>query len=240
MDVTAQSDSADASTTDWNLVRAVLDADGVAVIPRVLETSQCRALRELYAQPDRFRSRIVMERHNFGRGEYQYFAEPLPPLVSRLREAVYAELAPLANRWMRRLREDRRFPDTHAAFLGQCHAAGQTRPTPLLLRYRAGDYNCLHQDLYGELSFPLQMVVLLSAPGAEFDGGELVLVEQRPRMQSRPRVICLEQGDAAIFAVHHRPVAGARGDYRVNLRHGVGEVRCGERYTLGLIFHDAR
>lgn len=228
------------SATDWNLIRAALDADGVAVVSRVLESSQCHALRELYARSDRFRSRIVMERHNFGRGEYQYFSEPLPPLVSALRKTVYAELAPLANRWMQRLREDRRFPDTHAEFLGQCHAAGQTRPTPLLLRYRAGDYNCLHQDLYGELSFPLQMVVLLSAPGAEFDGGELVLVEQRPRMQSRPRVIRLEQGDAAIFAVHHRPVAGTRGDYRVNLRHGVGEVRRGERYTLGLIFHDAR
>lgn len=228
------------SAMDWNAVRAALDADGVAVIPRLLEPLQCRALRELYAQTDRFRSRIVMERYQFGRGEYQYFAEPLPPTVSALRRSIYAELAPLANRWMQRLREERRFPDCHAEFLRQCHAAGQTRPTPLLLRYRAGDYNCLHQDLYGELSFPLQTVVLLSAPGEEFDGGELVLVEQRPRMQSRPRVIPLQQGDAAIFAVHHRPVTGTRGDYRVNLRHGVGDVHRGERYTLGVIFHDAR
>lgn len=240
MGASASADFARVPAPDWDAVRSTLDADGVAVIPHLLDREQCRALRELYAQADRFRSRVVMERYHFGRGEYQYFAEPLPPTVSALRSSIYAELVPLANRWMQRLREERRFPDRHAEFLRQCHAAGQTRPTPLLLRYRAGDYNCLHQDLYGELSFPLQTVVLLSAPGEEFDGGELVLVEQRPRMQSRPRVIGLQQGDAAIFAVHHRPVAGTRGDYRVNLRHGVGDVRRGERYTLGLIFHDAR
>jgi uncharacterized protein len=225
---------------DWPAVRASLDADGVAVLPRLLGAAQCAGLRAMYADAARFRSRIVMARHNFGRGEYQYFDDPLPALVAGLRETLYAGLAELANRWAGRLREPHRYPPAHAQFRAQCQAAGQTRPTPLLLRYGAGDYNCLHQDLYGELAFPLQAAVLLSEPGRDFDGGEFILVEQRPRMQSRPRVVPLRQGDAAIFAVHQRPVAGARGDYRVNLRHGVSEIRGGERYALGVIFHDAR
>ena len=178
-------------------------------------------------------------RHGFGRGEYQYFRDPLPTLVQQLRETIYPQLAPVANRWAEQLRQPQRFPPTHAGFREQCHAAGQTRPTPLLLRYGAGDYNCLHQDLYGALAFPLQVVVLLSEPGSDFDGGEHVLVEQRPRMQSRPQVIPLRRGDAAIFAVNHRPVSGARGAYRVALRHGVSRVQRGERTTLGIIFHDA-
>jgi hypothetical protein len=225
---------------DWTQVHSNLDANGAAVLPKLLDARTCAALRESYAESGSFRSRIVMQRHNFGRGEYQYFARPLPPVVQTLRAAFYPHLVGIANAWAETLGEERRLPPSHAEFLAQCHAAGQTRPTPLLLRYGAGDYNCLHQDLYGELAFPLQLVVLLNEPGKDFDGGELVLVEQRPRMQSRAQVIPLEQGDAVIFAVHHRPVAGKRGAYRVNLRHGVSELRRGERYTLGVIFHDAR
>jgi uncharacterized protein len=225
---------------DWMRAHEELDRDGVTHIPRLLGASDCAALQACYGDSDRFfRSRVVMQRHGFGRGEYQYFCDPLPPLVQLLREAIYPHLAPVANRWAEQLRQPQRFPPSHAEFREQCHAAGQTRPTPLLLRYGAGDYNCLHQDLYGALVFPLQVVVLLSEPGRDFDGGELVLVEQRPRMQSRPQVISLRRGDAAIFAVNHRPVTGARGACRVALRHGVSRLHRGERYTLGIIFHDA-
>ncbi len=225
--------------TDWAQAHAELDRDGVTRIPGVLIAADCAALRAAYAERERFRTRVVMQRHGFGQGEYQYFRDPLPPLVQQLRESLYPHLVPVANRWAAQLRQSPHFPPTHTAFLDQCHAAGQTRPTPLLLRYGAGDYNCLHQDVYGPWVFPLQAVFLLSTPGEDFDGGELVLVEQRPRMQSRPQVIGLRQGDAAIFAVHHRPVLGARGAYRVALRHGVSRLHRGERYTLGVIFHDA-
>ena len=224
---------------DWNAAHAALDRDGCALLPQLLDTVTCRELRAHYAESQHFRSRVIMQRHGFGRGEYQYFAAPLPPLVQRLRETVYPRLAPLANEWAQRLGTDLRYPQTLDEFRAQCHAAGQTRPTPLLLRYGPGDYNCLHQDLYGSLYFPLQLIVLLSEPGEEFDGGELVLVEQRPRMQSRPQVLTLRQGDAAVIATDHRPAQGARGWYRLKLRHGVSRVGRGERYTLGIIFHDA-
>ena len=200
----------------------------------------CADLAASYDADGLFRSTVTMARHGFGRGEYRYFAYPLPPLVSALRTALYPHLAEIANRWHARMSMDRRFPDTHAAFLAQCHADGQTRPTPLLLRYGPGDYNCLHQDLYGEHVFPLQVAVLLSAPGSDFDGGELVLTEQRPRMQSRAAVVPLAQGDAVVFAVNQRPMRGSRGDYRVTMRHGVSAIRRGQRYTLGIIFHDAQ
>jgi hypothetical protein len=216
-----------------------LNRDGVAIQRGVLSPAQCSELRALYDEPSHFRSRVIMQRHGYGRGEYQYFSDPLPGLVQQLREQWYAPLAPLANDWSQRMHRTRPFPPDHASYRAACHAAGQTRPTPLLLRYREGDYNCLHQDLYGEQVFPLQLVVLLSRPNEDFDGGELVLTEQRPRMQSRPRVISLQQGDAAVFAVAQRPVAGTRGDYRVAMRHGVGTVHRGERFTLGVIFHDA-
>ncbi|HSW13601.1 MAG TPA: 2OG-Fe(II) oxygenase [Solimonas sp.] len=224
---------------DWAQLRGQLDAEGVALLPGLLDGAQCADLRGLYDQPERFRSRIQMERYRFGRGEYQYFAAPLPSLVQALRETVYAQLLPLANDWAQRLGETRRYPETHAQFVAQCHAAGQGRPTPLLLRYRTGDYNCLHQDLYGALAFPLQLVVLLSEPGVDFEGGELALTEQRPRAQSRLRVLPLRRGDAAVFAVHQRPVQGSRGSHRVQLRHGVSTVTRGERLALGVIFHDA-
>ncbi len=221
-------------------MKAQLDASGVAIVPGLLTAAQCAALRKLYDDRDRFRSRVVMERHNFGRGEYQYFAEPLPKVVQSLRTRMYALLAPVANAWADALGETRRFPDTLDGFRARCRDVGQTKPTPLLLKYGPGDYNCLHQDLYGELSFPLQLVVLLSEPGKDFEGGELVVVEQRPRMQSRAQVVPLQQGDGAIFAVHHRPAMGKRGPYRVNLRHGASTIRRGERFALGVIFHDAR
>lgn len=227
------------AAVDWPRVHDELDAQGRALIPQLLDASQCAAVVALYEQAARFRSRIVMARHGYGRGEYQYFAYPLPDPVTVLRTQVYAQLAPLANRWSRAMKLDVDYPDTHAGFLQRCHAAGQTRPTPLLLRYAAGDYNCLHQDLYGEHAFPLQMAVLLSRPGADFTGGEFVLTEQRPRMQSCAEVVPLAQGDALVFAVHHRPVNGSRGVYRVNLRHGVSRLRSGHRHTLGVIFHDA-
>ena len=217
-----------------------LDARGWTVVPGAVSRAECEALRDLYANDAAFRSRVVMQRHGFGQGEYRYFRYPLPRRVADLRAALYPSLVAIANRWHERLGIATRFPATHAEFIERCHAAGQTRPTPLLLRYGAGDYNCLHQDLYGEHVFPLQAVVLLSRPGTEFDGGELVLSEQRPRMQSRACVLPLAQGDLAIFAVNHRPVRGVRGDYRVAMRHGVSVLRSGERYTLGVILHDAR
>ena len=224
---------------DWTDVHARLDADGHAVLPALLAPQTCRALAALYPQREHFRSRVVMARHGFGRGEYQYFDYPLPATVEAIRTAVYPQLAPLANRWNEAMGIDVRYPPTHEAFLERCHVAGQTRPTPLLLRYQAGDYNCLHQDLYGEHVFPLQLAVLLSAPGSDFTGGEFVLTEQRPRMQSRAEVVPLSQGDAVLFAVHQRPVRGARGCYRVNMRHGVSRLHSGNRHTLGVIFHDA-
>jgi hypothetical protein len=227
------------ASRDWSRIEATLDSQGSALIPQLLNPYECRAMAALYSEDGLFRSRVVMAAHGFGRGEYRYFAYPLPATVGQLREALYARLAPVANRWNERLGFERRYPAAHAEYLEHCHAASQTRPTPLLLRYSAGDYNCLHQDVYGEQVFPLQVAILLSRPGTDFDGGEFVLTEQRPRMQSRVEVLNLRQGDAAIFAVSHRPVEGARGPYRVNLRHGVSRVRDGERHTLGVIFHDA-
>ena len=212
---------------------------GSFVAKHLITQKQCEALAALYARPEHFRSRVIMARHGFGQGEYQYFSYPLPEPVQQLREALYPLLVPIANRWNEAMGMAVRYPPEHAEFLARCHAAGQTRPTPLLLQYRQGDYNCLHQDLYGEHVFPLQATVLLSQPGRDFTGGEFVMTEQRPRMQSRPEVLPLEQGDAAIFAVHQRPVQGGKGIYRVNMRHGVSRLRSGHRHTLGLIFHDA-
>lgn len=226
-------------TYDWAGVHAHLDAHGWAMLPALVDGGTCHAVAGWYAEPARFRSRIVMARHGFGRGEYQYFAAPLPELIADLREALYPRLVPVANAWNRRLGLEATYPAAHAAFIAECHAAGQARPTPLLLQYGAGDFNALHQDLYGPLVFPLQVAVLLSAPGRDFTGGEFVLTEQRPRMQSRADVVPLTQGDAVIFAVHHRPVDGARGAYRVHLRHGVSTIRSGHRHTLGIILHDA-
>jgi hypothetical protein len=227
------------AAADWDRIAADLDAQGSAVVEQLLDARECDALAALYADGTRFRSRVVMARHGFGSGEYQYFAYPLPGLVAGLREALYPRLAPIANHWQAAMGLDARFPARHADYLERCHAAGQARPTPLLLQYGPGDYNCLHQDLYGEHVFPLQVVVLLSEPGRDFTGGELVMTEQRPRMQSRAEVVPLRRGDAAVIAVHHRPVQGSRGIYRVNLRHGVSRVRSGHRHTLGIIFHDA-
>jgi hypothetical protein len=224
---------------DWEGVSGNLDAQGNAMLECLLAPDACRALAGLYADETRFRSRVVMARHGFGCGEYKYFSYPLPGMVASLRSALYPRLVPIANRWNAAMRIDVRYPQTHADFLARCHEAGQIRPTPLLLQYGAGDYNCLHQDLYGEHVFPLQVAILLSEPGTDFTGGEFVLMEQRPRMQSRPDVVPLRQGDAVIFAVHHRPVQGTRGVYRGNLRHGVSRVRSGHRHTLGVIFHDA-
>ena len=224
---------------DWNAVGTELDAEGCAVLPGLLQRDECEALRGLYDDDARFRSRVIMARHGYGRGEYRYFAYPLPSLVAAWRGALYPRLVPVANRWNEALGSPVRFPAAHADFLARCHAAGQGRPTPLLLRYGVGDYNCLHQDLYGEHVFPLQVVMLLAAPGREFDGGELVLTEQRPRMQSRPLVLPLGQGDAAVIAVERRPMQGTRGTYRVAMRHGVAKLRRGARHTLGIIFHDA-
>ncbi len=224
---------------DWERVAADLEARGNAVIEGLVAPAECSVLAALYANGDLFRSRVVMARHGYGQGEYQYFRYPLPKLVAELRTSIYPHLAAVANRWNEAMAVDVRYPPTHAAYLERCHAAGQARPTPLLLQYGAGDYNCLHQDLYGEHVFPLQLTVLLSRPGADFTGGEFVLTEQRPRMQSRPEVVPLAQGDAVVFAVHHRPVQGTRGTYRVNLRHGVSRLRSGHRQTLGIIFHDA-
>lgn len=224
---------------DWAGAERALDAQGHAIVERLLAPAECDALAALYADDALFRSRVVMARHGFGRGEYKYLAYPLPARVTALREALYARLAPIANRWQEAMGLDVRFPAAHADFIARCHAAGQVRPTPLLLKYVPDDYNCLHQDLYGEHVFPLQVVFLLSEPGRDFTGGEFVMTEQRPRMQSRPMVLPLQQGDAAVIAVRHRPVHGTRGTYRVNLRHGVSRVRSGQRYTAGIVFHDA-
>jgi uncharacterized protein len=224
---------------DWERISAALDQAGCATTPPLLTEEECGALIALYPDDGRFRSRVVMERHGFGRGEYKYFGYPLPTLVEALRRALYPRLVPVANHWRRALGQRGRLPERLDDFLRRCHAAGQRRPTPLVLRYGAGDYNCLHQDLYGELVFPLQVTVLLSRPGVDFTGGEFLLVEQRPRAQSRGEVVPLGRGEAVIFAVHHRPVRGARGTYRVSLRHGVSRIRSGERYSLGVILHDA-
>ena len=224
---------------DWSRVSRELDAYGSAVVEGLLSPHECRALIALYQDDDLFRSRIVMARHGFGRGEYKYFEYPLPDIVGGLRAAVYRHLAPIANRWNEAMGIDVRYPEEHADFLARCHEAGQRKPTPLLLRYEAGDYNCLHQDVYGEHVFPLQLAILLSEPGRDFTGGEFVMTEQRPRMQSRAEVVPLRQGDGVVFAVHHRPVQGTRGAYRVNLRHGVSRIRSGLRHTAGIIFHDA-
>lgn len=224
---------------DCSAATAELDAQGWAVLPKLLEADACDALSKLYDTEDGFRSRVVMQRHGYGRGEYRYFSYPLPPLVQALRTRLYPELAPLANQWHERMGNAVRFPPAHAEFIARCHEAGQLKPTPLLLRYGPEDYNCLHQDLYGEHVFPLQVAVLLSAPGRHFEGGEFVLTEQRPRMQSRVTVVPLERGDAVVFAVNSRPVKGVRGDYRVKVRHGVSRLRTGQRHTLGVIFHDA-
>lgn len=224
---------------DWAAATEALDTQGYAILPDLLSPEQCAGVAALYDRENLFRSRVVMARHNFGRGEYQYFRYPHPPLVAQLREELYGPLATIANRWAEQLEEETRFPNTHADYRARCHAAGQVRPTPLLLRYGPGDYNCLHQDLYGDLVFPLQAAVLLNEPGRDFTGGEFVLTEQRPRMQSRAMVVPLAQGDAVIFPVNQRPVQGGRGTYRVAMRHGVSEVRSGKRHVLGLIFHDA-
>ncbi|MGN6572740.1 MAG: 2OG-Fe(II) oxygenase [Pseudolabrys sp.] len=224
---------------DWPAVTADLDAYGCAVLPKLLSPEEARAIAALYPDESRFRSHIHMARHGFGKGEYRYFKYPLPDPLGGLRTALYPRLAGIANAWNARMNLDERYPDDHAAFLRRCHSAGQTRPTPLLLQYVAGDFNCLHQDLYGDLAFPIQVAILLSEPGRDFTGGEFVLTEQRPRMQSRCEVVPLGQGDAVVFAVHNRPVQGSKGNYRVNLRHGVSRVRSGLRHTLGIIFHDA-
>jgi hypothetical protein len=226
-------------SVDWQRVSQNLDAQGSAMIAGLLTAAECDSVSALYSIDGLFRSRVVMGRHGFGRGEYKYFGYPLPGFVAGLRKAIYPRLAPIANRWNEAMGIDTRFPAKHAEFIERCHAAGQFRPTPLLLQYGPDDYNCLHQDLYGEHVFPLQVAILLSEPMRDFTGGEFVITEQRPRMQSRPEVVPLRQGDAVVFAVHHRPVQGARGVYRVNLRHGVSRMRSGHRHTLGIIFHDA-
>lgn len=225
---------------DWVSVSKDIDSQGNTVMSSLLNADECRAIANLYPQSDAFRSQVIMARHGFGRGEYKYFRYPLPTLVAALRTTLYGRLVAIANRWSEELQNTVRYPEEHENFLERCHTAGQTQATPLLLQYGAGDYNCLHQDLYGEHVFPLQIAVLLSEPGRDFTGGEFVMTEQRPRMQSRPVVIRLRQGDAVVFAVHNRPVRGAHGFYRVNLRHGVSQIRSGRRHTLGIIFHDAK
>jgi uncharacterized protein len=232
--------AAQLAALDWEQIAASLDAHGCAVIGSILSADECKSLTAMYDDDARFRSRIVMARHGFGRGEYKYFTYPLPDAVDALRTVLYPPLAGIANRWNEALGSDVRYPDEHAEFLKRCHRAGQTKPTPLLLQYGEGDYNCLHQDLYGEHVFPLQATVLLSEPGDGFTGGEFLLTEQRPRMQSRAEVVPLRRGEGVIFPVHHRPVRGSRGIYRVNMRHGVSRVRSGHRHTLGIIFHDAQ
>lgn len=225
---------------DWRAIAGDLDTFGCAVLPGLLSPRECAGISSGYSDDSAFRSHIHMARHGFGKGEYKYYTSPLPDLIGGLRQALYPRLSALANIWSERMGLQERYPGTHAAFIERCHAAGQTRPTPLLLQYVPGDFNCLHQDLYGDLAFPIQVAVLLSRPGTDFIGGEFVLTEQRPRMQSRAEVVPLSQGDAVAFAVHTRPVQGTRGSYRVNMRHGVSRVRSGMRHTLGIIFHDAR
>jgi len=224
----------------WSSISEHLDAHGWAMVKNLLTTSECEAVAGLYADEGHFRSHIVMARHGFGRGEYKYYTYPLPVTVADLRTALYPRLTPIANRWNASMGIAVRYPDAHAAFIARCHKAGQTRPTPLLLQYGEGDFNALHQDLYGEHVFPLQVAILLSEPEKDFTGGEFVLTEQRPRMQSRAEVVPLRRGDGAVFAVHNRPVQGTRGTYRVNLRHGVSRLRSGHRHTVGVIFHDAK
>jgi len=226
-------------SAQWERVALELGAAGASVVSGLLSAAQCRAIAQLYEDESLFRSRIVMSRHGFGRGEYQYFRYPLPPMIATLRKDIYPRLVPIANHWSEMLRLEVRYPARHPEFIERCHAAGQVRATPLLLKYGVDDYNCLHQDLYGDHVFPLQVTILLSQPGEDFGGGEFVLTEQRPRMQSRAEVVPLRQGDVAVFAVSHRPVQGTRGVYRANLRHGVSRIRYGQRCTLGVIFHDA-
>jgi hypothetical protein len=239
MDVLATDLYARVNAVDWPKVEEDLDRFGCATLAQLLTPAECDALSALYSRDELYRSRVVMARHGFGRGEYKYYGYPLPEVIGTLREAVYPNLVPVANRWNEIMRIDTRYPPNHADFIDTCHAAGQVRPTPLILQYAEGDYNCLHQDLYGEHVFPLQLAILLSVPGRDFTGGEFVMTEQRPRMQSRAEVVPLGQGDAVIFAVHNRPVNGTRGPYRVNLRHGVSRLRSGHRHTVGVIFHDA-
>ena len=224
---------------DWASTGRALDAEGWAILPGLLTAHEADAVADLYPRDEGFRSKVVMARHGFGRGEYKYFSYPLPPLVEALRTGLYLRLAPIANGWNARLGREERFPADYSAYLDRCHGAGQTRPTPLLLKYGPGDYNCLHQDLYGEAVFPLQAAVLLDAPGLDFAGGEFVMTEQRPRMQTRAMVAPLRKGDGVVFAVNSRPTQGVRGDYQVKLRHGVSQVTAGRRHTLGVIFHDA-
>lgn len=231
--------SVEITSIDWQRVAEELDSCGAALLPALLDKPECAALIAHYEDAAAFRSRVVMARHGYGRGEYQYFRYPLPAQIASLRAELYAPLAPIANRWYERMNLVPRFPAQHAEFIARCHAAGQLRPTPLLLRYESGDYNHLHQELYGEHFFPLQIAFLLSAPGQDFSGGEFVLTEQRPRQQSRVEVMPLAQGDAVVFAVNQRPQSGTRGDYRVTMRHGVSRLRSGQRHTLGIIFHDA-
>ena len=238
-EITPKNIAARVRAIDWTEVASDLDARGNALIRGLISPAECRAIAGWYVRDELFRSRVIMARHGYGRGEYRYFSYPLPDLVDRLRSTLYPRLADIANRWYEAMRMDVRFPGQHERFLARCHAAGQKKPTPLMLQYAAGDYNCLHQDLYGEHVFPLQLTLLLSEPGRDFTGGEFVMTEQRPRMQSRPDVVPLRQGDVVVFAVRERPVAGARGIYRVSLRHGVSRVLAGQRQTLGIIFHDA-
>jgi uncharacterized protein len=234
--------SAEARITafDWDALIGELDSYGCAVLPRLLTPEECRSVAMLYRDESHFRSHVIMARHGFGKGEYRYFRYPLPDLIVGVRTALYPRLAGVADTWNERMGMTQRFPEDHASFLKQCHDAGQTRPTPLLLQYAPGDFNCLHQDLYGDIWFPIQVAILLSEPGRDFTGGEFVLTEQRPRMQSRVEVVPLRQGDAVAFAVHNRPVQGTKGTYRVNMRHGVSRLRSGMRHTVGIIFHDAR
>jgi hypothetical protein len=238
--IAAENGNERANTFDWRRISLELDNQGNAILERLVSPDECQALAAMYPKDELFRSRVVMGRHGFGRGEYKYFNYPLPDIIAELRTVLYEQLAPVANRWNAAMGSEIRYPETHADFLQRCHNAGQVRPTPLLLQYGEGDYNCLHQDLYGEHVFPIQVAILLSEPSRDFTGGEFVLTEQRPRMQSRPEVVPLCQGDAVAFAVHHRPVKGTRGFYRVNFRHGVSRLRSGRRHTLGIIFHDAK
>ncbi|MGX8008474.1 2OG-Fe(II) oxygenase [Mesorhizobium sp. ORM8.1] len=236
----SQSAESRIAAQNWHALVSDLNAHGCAVMPGLLSAEECTEIAALYPHEEHFRSHVVMARHGFGKGEYRYFRHPLPDLIGALRTALYPSLAGVANDWNEKMGVALRYPADHAAFLKRCHDEDQKRPTPLLLQYGPGDFNCLHQDLYGDLAFPLQVAILLSRPGEDFTGGEFVLTEQRPRMQSRAEVVPLTQGDAVIFAVHNRPVQGAKGNYRVNLRHGVSRLRSGQRHTVGIIFHDAK